>query len=102
MVATSGRRSSSRGSSGAHRNLRKSAISLSANVEERMVSCGVFLILLLSLAVGVYWMESDEQVFEQTFEFNTSAGGEASFVTGLFPAEGAYVRCRTDNQRRSR
>jgi len=49
---------------------------------------GVFLILLLSLAVGVYWMESDEQVFEQMFEFNTNAKGEASFVTNVFQLKG--------------
>lgn len=61
---------------------------LSANVKSVWSLMGVFLILLLSLAVGVYWMESDEQVFEQTFEFNTSAKGEASFVTDVFQLKG--------------
>jgi hypothetical protein len=61
---------------------------LSQNVKSVWRLTGVFLILLLSLAVGVYWMESDEQIFEQTFEFNTSAGGEASFVTDIFQLKG--------------
>ena len=61
---------------------------LSSNVKNLWKMAGVFLILLLSLAVGVYWMESDEQVFEQTFEFNTSAGGDASFVTDMFQLKG--------------
>jgi hypothetical protein len=62
--------------------------SLSADVRSVWVLMGVFLILLLSLAVGVYWMESDEQVFEQMFEFNTNAKGEASFVTNVFQLKG--------------
>ena len=61
---------------------------LSASVKSVWSLAGIFLILLLSLGVGVYWMESDEQIFEQTFEFNTSAGGETSFVTDLFQLKG--------------
>jgi len=61
---------------------------LSQSVKSIWSLTGVFLILLLSLAVGVYWTESDEQIFEQTFEFNTSAGGEASFVTDIFQLKG--------------
>jgi len=61
---------------------------MSSNVKSVWTMAGVFLILLLSLAVGVYWMESDEQVFEQMFEFNSSAGGEASFVTPVFQLKG--------------
>jgi len=61
---------------------------LSANVKGVWSLAGVFLILLLALTVAVYWMEGDEQVFEQSFEFNTSARGEASFVTDIFPLEG--------------
>lgn len=61
---------------------------LSANVKGVWALTGVFLILLLASAVGAYWMESDEQIFEQTFEFNTSARGEASFVTDMFQLKG--------------
>jgi hypothetical protein len=61
---------------------------LSQSVKSIWSLTGVFLILLLSLAVGVYWTESDEQIFEQTIELNTSAGGEASFVTDIFQLKG--------------
>jgi hypothetical protein len=61
---------------------------MSSNVTSIWSMAGVFLILLLSIAVGAYWMESDEQVFEQTFEFNTGTGGEASFVTDVFQLKG--------------
>ena len=61
---------------------------LSASVKSVWSLAGLFFVLLLSLAVGVYWLESDEQIFEQTFEFNTSAGGEASFVTEMFQLKG--------------
>ena len=61
---------------------------LSANVKGIWALTGVFLIVLLTLAVGAYWMEGDEQIFEQTFEFNTSAKGEASFVTDIFQLKG--------------
>jgi Domain of unknown function (DUF4178) len=61
---------------------------LSANVKVVWALVGVFLMALLLLAAGVYGMESDEQVFEQTFEFNTSAKGEASFVTDIFQLKG--------------
>lgn len=61
---------------------------LSANVRGVWTLAGGFLIALLALAVGVYWMASDEQILEQTFEFNTSAKGEASFVTDTFQLKG--------------
>jgi hypothetical protein len=61
---------------------------MSSNVKRVWTLAGAFLILLLSIAVGVYWMDSDEQVFEQTFEFNTGTGGEASFVTDVFQLKG--------------
>jgi hypothetical protein len=61
---------------------------LSAGVKGVWTLVGAFLFALLSLAVGVYWMESDEQVFEQNFEFNTTARSEASFVTDLFQLKG--------------
>ncbi len=61
---------------------------LSSNVKGVWSLAGVFIIILLALAVGAYWMESDEQVFEQTFEFNTTARGEASFVTDMFQLKG--------------
>ena len=61
---------------------------LSSNVRSVWVLVGVFLMLLLALTVSVYWMESDELVFDQTFEFNTSAKSEASFVTDVFQLKG--------------
>ena len=61
---------------------------LTANVKAVWTLASISLILLLALAVGVYWMEGDEQVFEQSFEFNTSATGEASFVTDEFQLKG--------------
>jgi len=61
---------------------------MSSNVKGVWTLTAIYLILLLSLAVGVYLMESDEQVFEQTFEFNSSGGGEASFVTDVFQLKG--------------
>ncbi len=61
---------------------------LSANVRGVWTLAGGFLIALLALAVGVYCMASDEQILDQTFEFNTSAKGEASFVTDMFQLKG--------------
>ncbi|HEY2471473.1 MAG TPA: DUF4178 domain-containing protein [Terracidiphilus sp.] len=61
---------------------------LSASVKAVWSMAGVFLILLLALAVGAYWMTSDEQILEQAFEFNTNARGEASFVTDMFQLKG--------------
>jgi hypothetical protein len=61
---------------------------LSANVRGVWTLAGGFLIALLALAVGVYCMASDEQILDQTFEFNTSAKGEASFVTDTFQLKG--------------
>jgi hypothetical protein len=40
------------------------------------------------LLIGVYSMSHEEQVFEQAFDFNTNARGEASFVTDIFELKG--------------
>jgi hypothetical protein len=48
----------------------------------------VFLALLALLYMGVYTMARDEQVFEESYEFNTNAKGEASFVTDPFELKG--------------
>jgi hypothetical protein len=61
---------------------------LTASVKAVWSMAGVFLIILLAVAVGVYCIESDEQIFEQSFEFNTTAKGEASFVTDMFQLKG--------------
>lgn len=71
---------------------------MSSIVKSVWALTGVFLIVLLAIAVGAYWMESNEQVFQQTYEFNSSAGGEASFVTDIFQLKGrsSDVEVETD------
>jgi hypothetical protein len=61
---------------------------LTANVKAVWTLVGMFLVLLLVLLIGVYSMAHEEQVFEQSFEFNTNTPGEASFVTDIFELKG--------------
>jgi Domain of unknown function (DUF4178) len=61
---------------------------LSANVKKVWRLVGVFLGLLVLLLVGVYSLARDEQAFEESYEFNTNAKGEASFVTDTFELRG--------------
>ncbi len=61
---------------------------LSANVKAVWGLVGMFLALLVVLLVAFYSMAHEEQVFEQSFDFNTNARGEASFVTDTFELKG--------------
>ena len=61
---------------------------LNADAKGVWALVGIYLVLLFAIAVGVVAMDRDEQVFDQTFEFNTSARGEASFVTDIFQLKG--------------
>jgi hypothetical protein len=61
---------------------------LSANVKIVWGLVGLFLVLLVALLVLSYSTARDEQVFEQSYEFNTNVKGEASFVTDVFELKG--------------
>lgn len=61
---------------------------LSANVKIVWSLVGIFLVALFCLLIFSYFMARDEQAFEQTFEFNTNAKSEASFVTDVFELKG--------------
>ena len=61
---------------------------LSANVKIVWSLVALFLALLLALLVASYSMARDEQVFEQSVEFNTNVKSEASFVTDVFELKG--------------
>jgi hypothetical protein len=50
---------------------------------------GIFLALLLVLLIAFYAMAEDQQVFSQSYTFNTNnPKGEASFVTDVFELKG--------------
>src|SRR5262252_844440 len=61
---------------------------ISANVKIVWSLVALFLALLLALLVASYSMARDEQVFEQSVEFNTNVKSEASFVTDVFELRG--------------
>lgn len=61
---------------------------LSANVKLVWSLAAVFLLLLVALLVVFYSTAHDEQVFEQSYEFNTNVKSEASFVTDVFELKG--------------
>jgi hypothetical protein len=61
---------------------------LSADVKLIWTMVATFLVLLVALLVAFYSVQSDEQVFDQSYTFNTSAKGEASFVTDVFELKG--------------
>jgi hypothetical protein len=77
---------------------------LSANVKTVWGLVAVFLGLLVLLLVGVYSLARDEQVFEESYEFNTNLKGEASFVTDTFELKGhtsdveLATRAQLDNE----
>jgi Domain of unknown function (DUF4178) len=61
---------------------------LSAGVKTVWGLAGIFLLLLLVLLAGFYSVARNEPVFEDSYEFNTNARGEASFVTDVFELKG--------------
>lgn len=61
---------------------------MSANVKAVWGLVGFFLILFLALLVGNYSLARNEQVFEQSYEFDTNTKGDASFVTDTFELKG--------------
>jgi hypothetical protein len=61
---------------------------LSANVKIVWGLAALFLVLLSALLVAFYSTARDQQVFEQSYEFNTNVKGEASFVTDVFELKG--------------
>jgi uncharacterized protein DUF4178 len=61
---------------------------LSANVKGIWSLVGVFLGLLLLVMIGAYSIAREEQVFQNTYNFDTNAGGELSFVTEPFELKG--------------
>jgi hypothetical protein len=77
---------------------------LRANVKTVWGLVGIFLGLLVLLFVGIYSLARDEQVFEESYEFNTNAKGEASFVTDTFELKGhtsdveLTTRAQLDNE----
>lgn len=60
----------------------------SANVKGIWKQVGLFLGLLLIVMVAAYSSAMDEQVFQQSYQFDPRAGGEASFVTNVFQLKG--------------
>ena len=61
---------------------------LSTDVTAVGTIVGAFLVLLVVLLVAFYSYARDEQVFEQSYTFNTNAKSEASFVTDVFELKG--------------
>jgi hypothetical protein len=47
-----------------------------------------FLVVLVALLVACYSIESDEQIFDQSYTFNTNVKSESSFVTDVFELKG--------------
>ncbi len=60
----------------------------SASVKGIWKLVGIFLGLLLALMIGIYSLAQDEQVFQQSYQFDARTGGEASFVTNIFELRG--------------
>ena len=61
---------------------------MSANVKAVWGLVGAFLLVLLVLLIVTYMAARDERVFEQSYQFDTNAKGEASFVTDQFELKG--------------
>jgi len=61
---------------------------MSANVTVVWVTAAVLLMMLVPLMVLFFSTARDEQVLEQTYQFDTSSREEASFVTDIFPLKG--------------
>jgi hypothetical protein len=61
---------------------------MSANVKALWRLVGAFLVGLLVMLVAVYMVARDEPVYQQSYQFDTNAKGEASFVTDVFELKG--------------
>lgn len=61
---------------------------MSRNVKIVWSMVAVFLAILLVVMIGFYSTARDEQVFSQSYEFNTNVKTEASFVTDVFELKG--------------
>jgi hypothetical protein len=61
---------------------------LSADVKAVWRLVGIFLALLVVLMIAFYATAQDQQVFSQSYTFNTNVKGEASFVTDVFELKG--------------
>ena len=61
---------------------------LSANVKIVWSLVAIFLMTLTVLLIGFYSTAQQRQVFSQSYQFNTNAKGEASFVTDGFELTG--------------
>ena len=76
---------------------------LSENVKLVWSLVAAFVILLVAMLLFIYSTARDEQVFEQSYEFNTNVKREASFVTDPFELKGhtsdveLTTRARVDN-----
>jgi len=60
----------------------------SANVKGIWKLVGVFMGLMLAVMIGTYSMAKSEEVFQDTYRFDTHGGGDASFVTSPFELKG--------------
>ncbi|UWZ85861.1 DUF4178 domain-containing protein [Occallatibacter riparius] len=60
----------------------------SANVKGIWKMVGVFVGLMLALFIYFFTTAEDREVFQQSYVFDTSAGGEASFVSNTFKLDG--------------
>jgi Domain of unknown function (DUF4178) len=61
---------------------------LSANVKMVWSMAALFLMGLVVLLIAFYSIAQDQQVFSQSYEFNTNVKSEASFVTDVFELKG--------------
>ena len=61
---------------------------LSANVKIIWTIAAAFLVLLVVLMMGFYSVARNEQIFSQSYSFNTNGKSEASFVTEDFELKG--------------
>ena len=61
---------------------------LSANVKMVWSMAALFLMGLVVLLIAFYSIAQDQQVFSQSYEFNTNVKTEASFVTDVFELKG--------------
>jgi hypothetical protein len=61
---------------------------LSRNVKMVWSMVAVFVMALFVLLIAFYTIAQDQQVFSQSYEFNTNVKSEASFVTDVFELKG--------------
>jgi len=60
--------------------------------------CAAFLLALVVLIIGFYATARNEQVFSQSYSFNTNGKTEASFVTDVFELKGRTSDVEIDTQ----